>query len=60
VAVVIYDQRMHALISEEATLQKLAEGLDHSEGPVYMPEDDSVIWSDVSGNRLYRLSKVIS
>lgn len=51
---------MHALISEEATLQKLAEGIDHSEGPVYMPEDDSVIWSDVSGNRLYRLSKVIS
>ncbi|MEO1510028.1 MAG: SMP-30/gluconolactonase/LRE family protein [Cyanobacteria bacterium J06633_23] len=49
---------MHALISEEATLQKLAEGLDHSEGPVYMPEDDSVIWSDVSGNRLYRWSPI--
>lgn len=45
---------MHALISAHATLEKLAEGLSHSEGPVYVPEDDSVLWSDVSGNRLYR------
>lgn len=54
--VVIYDQRMHDLISEDAALQKLAEGTNHSEGPVYMPKDDSVIWSDVSGNRVYRWS----
>ena len=54
--VVADDPRMHGLVSAEATLQKLAEGRDHSEGPVYMPEDNSVIWSDVSGNCLYRWS----
>ena len=54
--VVVYDQRMSFLISAGAALQKLAEGIDHSEGPVYRPEDDSVIWSDVSGNRLFRWS----
>lgn len=53
---VIYDSRLCDLISPNAELQRLAEGAKHSEGPVYLPEDDSVIWSDVSGNRVFRWS----
>ena len=53
----VYDARMTALVSPDASLEKLAEGAKHSEGPVYFPEDDSVIWSDVSGNRLFRWSQ---
>ncbi|WP_228371570.1 hypothetical protein [Trichormus azollae] len=35
-----------------ASRQKLAKGAVHSEGPVYIQEDDSVMWSDAHGNRL--------
>lgn len=53
----IYDDRMRSLMRPGATLQKLANGAVHSEGPVYFHEDDSVIWSDAHGNRLLRWTK---
>jgi gluconolactonase len=52
----IYDNRLLAIISPDAFLQKLANGAVHSEGPVYIHEDDSVVWSDAHGNRLLRWS----
>lgn len=52
----VYDRRMHSIIDLDAKLEKLADGAQHSEGPVYFPEDDSVIFSDVSGDRLFRWS----
>ena len=55
-AIAFYDPRMYSIISADAKLEKLADGLQHSEGPVYFPEDDSLILSDVSGDRLYRWS----
>ena len=39
-------------LSPDASRQKLAKGAVHSEGPVYIQEDDSVMWSDAHGNRL--------
>lgn len=51
-----YDNRLFSLISENARLGRLATGAKHSEGPVYLPENDSVIWSDVSGNQLLQWS----
>ncbi|WP_315791162.1 SMP-30/gluconolactonase/LRE family protein [Fischerella sp. JS2] len=52
----IYEKRMDALIRSNSSLQKLANGAAHSEGPVYFHEDDSVVWSDAHGNRLLRWS----
>ncbi|MBD2496284.1 SMP-30/gluconolactonase/LRE family protein [Nostoc sp. FACHB-280] len=52
----IYDDRLRAIVPTDASLEKLANGAVHSEGPVYIPEDDSVIWSDAHGNRLLRWS----
>ena len=52
--IAVYDQRMHSIIDPDAKLEKLADGAKHTEGPVYVPEDDSVIFSDVSGNKLFR------
>lgn len=52
-----YDDRMRSLIRPESSLQKLADGAVHSEGPVYMHEDDSIIWSDAHDNRLLRWSE---
>jgi gluconolactonase len=55
-AIEIYDDRMCALVHPSASLQKLANGAVHSEGPVYFHEDDSVVWSDAHGNRVLRWS----
>jgi gluconolactonase len=55
-AIDIYDDRLRAIVRPEASLQKLANGAVHSEGPVYFHEDDSVVWSDAHGNRLLRWS----
>ncbi|MBV6622553.1 MAG: SMP-30/gluconolactonase/LRE family protein [Rivularia sp. (in: Bacteria)] len=52
----IYDQRILSLINPDATVVKIAEGEIHSEGPVYFQEDDSVVWSDVNANCLFRWS----
>jgi gluconolactonase len=52
----IYDQRMSELVRPGVSLQKLANDAVHSEGPVYIQEDDSVVWSDAHGNRLLRWS----
>ena len=57
-AIAIYDERMHSIIDADAKLEKLADGAKHTEGVVYLPEDDSVIFSDVSGDRLFRWSRV--
>ncbi|MEH1890264.1 MAG: SMP-30/gluconolactonase/LRE family protein [Nostoc sp.] len=55
-AIEIYDDRLRAIIPPDASLQKLANGAVHSEGPLYFHEDDSVVWSDAHGNRLLRWS----
>ncbi|MEH2217733.1 MAG: SMP-30/gluconolactonase/LRE family protein [Nostoc sp.] len=52
----IYDDRLRAIVSLDASLQKLANGAVHSEGPVYFHENNSVVWSDAHGNRLLRWS----
>jgi gluconolactonase len=53
----IYDPRMQALLRADSRLDKLATGATWSEGPVYLPEEDCVMWSDIPGNRLLRWSK---
>lgn len=55
-AIEIYDDRLRAIVRSDASLQQLAKGAVHSEGPVYFHEDDSIVWSDAHGNRLLRWS----
>lgn len=50
----IYDDRLRPLLRPDARLEKLSSGTVHGEGPVYVREDDSVIWSDAHANRLLR------
>jgi gluconolactonase len=46
----IYDQRMTALVSPDASLRSLVVGTVHAEGPAYFPEDGSVVFSDGHSN----------
>ncbi len=50
----IDDDRLRMLIDSTAQMQKLADGAVHSEGPVYIHSNDSIVWSDAHGNRLLR------
>jgi gluconolactonase len=54
----IYDDRMKLLIHPDALLQKIASNAVWSESPVYIREDDSIIWSDAHDNRLLRWSEL--
>lgn len=50
----IFDERFHSILLPDSKLEKLADGAVWSEGPVYLEQDQSVIWSDIPGNRLLR------
>ncbi|WP_013334692.1 SMP-30/gluconolactonase/LRE family protein [Gloeothece verrucosa] len=55
-AIEIYDDRMVSLMGQVNVVEKIADSAVWSEGPVYIQEDDSIIWSDAHGNRLLRWS----
>lgn len=50
----VCDSRMHDLVGSKAVLIQLDDSSKHAEGPVYIPADDSVVWSDVSGDRVLK------
>lgn len=54
----VHDSRMDDLVDAKTPLIQLDDSSQHSEGPVYIPGDgdngDSVVWSDVSGDRVLK------
>ncbi len=50
----IADARMGELVDAEAALILLDDSSEHCEGPVYIPAEDSLVWSDVIGDRVLR------
>ena len=53
---VVRDTRFERLVPADSELHWLADGALWAEGPVYVPADDSVVWSDVRGNVVRRWS----
>lgn len=51
----ILDPRLEAVV-HGAKLERLCTGAIWSEGPVWMHEDDAVLWSDIPNNRMLRWS----
>ena len=49
----IFDARLSPVV-EGAHLERLCTGAEWSEGPVWMHEDDAVLWSDIPNNRMLR------
>ena len=47
-----YDRRATGLVPGSSRLEVLASGCAWSEGPVWMEEDGSVLWSDIPNNRM--------
>jgi gluconolactonase len=52
--VVVFDPRAAELGRRGEALERLATGATWSEGPVWMHEDGSVLWSDIPANRMLR------
>ena len=51
----VFDERLRPVV-HGARLQRLCSGAIWSEGPVWLHEDDSVLWSDIPNNRILRWS----
>lgn len=48
------DPRFHELAPSGARLERLMSGATWAEGPVWLPEDGSVLWSDIPNDRVLR------
>ena len=51
---VVFDERFEPLVPSSARIERLAGSAIWAEGPVYLPDGDAVIWSDVRGDRVHR------
>jgi gluconolactonase len=53
-ATVVLDARLRDLVDPAAAAEKIAGGCIFTEGPVWNPRDNSLIFSDVRGDTMYR------
>jgi gluconolactonase len=51
---VVRDPRFDRLVPADAALEWLADGALWAEGPVYVPDDDALVWSDVRRSTVRR------
>ena len=56
-AIEIYDSSVTALVDPDAQFEILAKGFYWSEGPLWVDELQSAIFSDVPANKIYRWSE---
>ncbi len=52
----VLDPRLGPVVNRGTRLERLCTGARWSEGPVWMAEDDSVLWSDIPNDRMLRWS----
>ncbi len=51
------DPDLDSIISKEAKIQLMARGFNWSEGPVWLPKEEKIIFSDVPENKIYGWSE---
>ena len=51
---VVDDDRLLDLLAPDVRAQRLGGDAAWSEGPVYLPAEDAVLWSDIPGDRILR------
>lgn len=56
-SVEVLDDRMLELVSQDAQFEILAEGFRWSEGPVWISDEEYLLFSDVPDNKIYRWSE---
>jgi gluconolactonase len=53
---VVVDPRFERLVPPDAVVRRLADGTRWAEGPVYVPDEDALVWSDIPNDRVLRWS----
>ncbi|MFO1310698.1 MAG: SMP-30/gluconolactonase/LRE family protein [Burkholderiales bacterium] len=53
----VFDDRLSPVVRGAPPLERLCTGAIWSEGPVWLSEDDSVLWSDIPNDRMLRWSE---
>ena len=53
---VVFDPRFDRLVPDGTPITPHADGAIWAEGPVYVPDEDAVLWSDVRSNAVRRWS----
>jgi gluconolactonase len=53
----VFDPRLEPVVRGEPQLLRLCTGAIWSEGPVWMHEDDALLWSDIPNDRMLRWSQ---
>ena len=51
------DPRLDAIVPQDAVIEVLSEGHEWVEGPVWVPELQSILYSDIPNNAVYRWSE---
>jgi gluconolactonase len=49
----VFDSRFNQLIDTNRELEKVATGFEFTEGPIWHPQEKSLIFSDIIGNAIY-------
>lgn len=52
--IVVHDTALHRYLAPQARIEVLAQGFDWSEGPLWLPSLEMLIFSDVPRNTIYR------
>ncbi len=52
--VLVEHEHLLQLIDPQVTLERLGGGATWGEGPLWLPSDEALIWSDIPGNRILR------
>ena len=53
---IVRDTRFERLVPATSILQRLADGFLWAEGPVWLPDENALLWSDIPNNRVMRWS----
>lgn len=51
------DPRFDDLVPPDATIEQVAGGFEFTEGPVWLPDEDALLFSDIPANTIYRWSE---
>jgi gluconolactonase len=56
-AIEVFDPRMAPILGAGSILERLCGGAEWGEGPVWIPGEDCLLWSDIPNNRMLRWSE---
>jgi gluconolactonase len=57
VSLLVREGRFRDLVDPAGSLEKLAGGMEWTEGPVWLPDQQALLWSDIPNDRMMRWSQ---